>query len=130
MIPRHWNSFGDLNTVMEEPTGTAERYKHFPLNIPMDVGAGSYWISGEDRVPLAGREVLCIVRDTDCITSCCGQSEGFRSIGVLGYIVEWHSEIEDGYPVSRVESITDEAHRIQLIQLLQQKYRTAQIEFL
>ncbi len=96
----------------------------------MDIGAGSYWISSEDRVALDQREVLCIVRDTDCITSCCGQSEGFRSIGVLGYIRTWQGTVEDGVPVSLVEPITDEEQRTRLISMIQKKYPSVQIEFL
>lgn len=117
-------------TGMERTTDKIREYRHLPLNVPMDMGAGSYWISSEDRVALDGREILCIVRDTDCITSCCGQSEGFRSIGVLGYIREWHGTAEDGMPVSLVEPMTDEAQRKKIERTLQLKYRTAQIEFL
>jgi hypothetical protein len=105
-------------------------YTHLPLNVSMQVGAGSYWISGEDRIPFNGREVLCIIRDTDCITSCCGESAGFRSIGVLGYIVEWHARIKNGMPVSIVEPIADEEEKQQLARTLQKKYRITQVEFL
>jgi len=105
-------------------------YLHLPLNVPIEMGAGSYWISSEHRVPFHGRDVLCIVRDTDCITSCCGMSEGFRSIGVLGYIAQWQNENRDERPVSMVEPITDHEEREELTRLLQQKHRIAQVEFL
>ena len=105
-------------------------YTHLPLNVPMETGAASYWIASEDRVSFKGREVLCIVRDTDCIASCCGASQGFRSIGVLGYIAEWRSETRNGLPVSRLEPLTDNEERKELTRALQQKYRTGQVEFL
>ena len=105
-------------------------YVHLPLNVSMEMGAASYWIASEDRVPFKGREVLCIVRDTDCITSCCGASQGFRSVGVLGYIAEWQAETRNEFPVSRVEPIAGEEERKELTRALQQKYRIAQVEFL
>ena len=105
-------------------------YRHLPLNVPIDMAAGSYWISAEERIPFNDREVLCIVRDTDCITSCCGQSEGFRSLGVIGYIVEWHGNNKDGHPASLIEPITDESVREELTKTLRAKYRIEQIEFM
>ena len=109
---------------------TVKEYSHLPLNMPMDMGAASYWISVEDRLPFRGREVLCVVRDTDCITSCCGQTEGFRSLGVLGYIVEWRTRIAGRLPVSMVEPITDMSEKEELTRALRQKYRIDQVEFL
>lgn len=111
-------------------TNKRKEYSHLPLNVPMEMGASSYWIASEDRLAFGGREVLCIVRDTDCITSCCGASEGFRSIGVVGYIVEWRSRTNDGLPVSIVEPIADEAEREELARALRRTYRIPQVEFL
>jgi hypothetical protein len=110
--------------------GKQKEYVHLPLNAPMEMGASSYWISAEERVPFLGREILCIIRDTECITSCCGESPGLRSIGVLGYIISWHARISDGRPISLVEPIVDEAQRTELSRLLRGKYRIAQVEFL
>ena len=73
---------------------------------------------------------MCIVRDTDCITSCCGESQGFRSIGVVGYIVEWHSTNENKLPSSVVEPIMDMAAREEISKILRKKYRVEQIEFM
>jgi hypothetical protein len=109
---------------------TTKAYEHLPLNVPMEMGTASYWIASEDRVPFNDREVLCIVRDTDCITSCCGASQGFRSVGVLGYIAEWHVETRNELPVSNVEPIADDEERKELTRVLQHKYRVAQVEFL
>jgi hypothetical protein len=105
-------------------------YRHLPLNIPIDMAAGSYWISAEDTIALGNREVLCIIRDTDCITSCCGQSHGFRSIGVIGYIVEWHANEENGRPSSVMEPIMDESTKEEIAKTLRKKYRVEQVEFM
>jgi hypothetical protein len=105
-------------------------YLHASLNTPIEMGASSYWISSEQRLSLDGRDVLFLVRDTDCITSCCGQSQGFRSIGVVGHVIEWHAGRRDGVPVSIVEPIVDEADRERITRLLQQLYKVTQVEFL
>ncbi|RJP74584.1 MAG: hypothetical protein C4532_01850 [Candidatus Abyssobacteria bacterium SURF_17] len=96
----------------------------------MEMGAASYWIAAEGKAPFGGREVFCIVRDTDCITSCCGMSQGFRSVGVPGYVVEWRTRMEEGLPVSVVEPIIDGTERAEIARLLQERYRVSQVEFL
>lgn len=96
----------------------------------MEVGASSYWISSEERVPFRGREALCIIRDTDCIASCCGESPGLRSIGVLGYIIGWHAGTSGGRPVTELDPLGDEDERAELSRLLRRTYRITQIEFL
>jgi hypothetical protein len=111
-------------------TAETRTYRHLPLNVPMEMAAGSYWISAEDRIAFGERDVLCIIRDTDCITSCCGESQGFRSIGVVGYVVEWHSRNENNLPSSVVESVTDMAAREEISKVLRRKYRIEQIEFM
>ena len=108
----------------------SKEYIHLALNVRMQMGAGSYWISSEERVPFGGREILCIIRETDCITSCCGESAGFRSVGVLGYIAEWHVKTKNDMPVSIVEPIVEEEEERQLAGALQKKYRITQVEFL
>lgn len=119
---------GDL--VAERMSADTRTYEHLPLNVPMDMAAGSYWISAEDRVAFRGRELLCIVRDTDCIDSCCGHSEGFRSVGVVGYVVAWRDRTENGQPVSSVEPIEDETERMEISGILRRTYHIEQIEFL
>jgi hypothetical protein len=109
--------------------GKAVTFIHLPLKVPMEMGASSYWISAEERIPFRGREVLCIIRDTDCITSCCGESAGLRSVAVPGYIVDWHSSSCDGRPVSTLEAVADETERKEVSRLVRQTYHVAQVEF-
>jgi len=113
----------------EKSKGKPVVYAHLPLNVPMEMGASSYWISAEESIPFHGREVLCIIRDTDCITSCCGESAGIRSVLIAGYIIDWHSSYRDGRPVSTLEAVTDETERQEVARLARQKYQVAQVEF-
>ncbi|RJP26347.1 MAG: hypothetical protein C4520_00740 [Candidatus Abyssobacteria bacterium SURF_5] len=107
-----------------------KKYIHFPLHVPMEIGASSYWISAEERIQFRDREVLCIVRDTERITSCCGESAGLRSIGVMGYITCWHAGIIEQHHFSILEPISDKGEQMELSRLLRAKYGIAQVEFL
>ncbi|GAB4343614.1 MAG: hypothetical protein Kow0099_22200 [Candidatus Abyssubacteria bacterium] len=107
-----------------------KEYLHAPLHVPMEMGASSYWITSEEKLGFQGRDVLFIVRDTDCITSCCGQSQGFRSIGVVGYIIEWRCTEREGMSVSIVEPVVDQVDREQILRQLRDRYKVTQVEFL
>jgi len=111
-------------------------YSHLSLNDEVDFFSGAYWISGEDRIPYNGREVLCIIRDTTSFTSCsaagCGtQFQGFRSILIPGFVTRYrYQKNKDGLEISDVEPIKDEDTRKAIREIVRSKYGTEQIELL
>ena len=110
-------------------------FAHLPLQEEMEFLAGSYWISGEDKIPYKGREVLCLVRDAGPFTTCgtggCRQFPGFRSILIPGFVIRHrYKKNEDGLEISEVEPIRHEDAKKDLGQIVQDRYSTPQIEFL
>lgn len=111
-------------------------FVHLPLQEEVDFFSGSYWISGEDKIPYEGREVLCLIRDTTSFTTCsaagCGtQFEGFRSILIPGFVQRYrYDKNEKGLEVSEVEPIKDEDTKRAIREVVRSKYGTEQIELL
>ena len=110
-------------------------FAHLPLQEEIEFLAGSYWISGEDKIPYKGREVLCLVRDAGPFTSCgaggCRQFPGFRSILIPGFVIRHrYKKNQDGLEISEVETINDEDTKKDLGEIVRVKYGTPQLEFL
>jgi len=110
----------------------SSQYAHLPIGEPVEFISSSYWISQEDKIDYHGREILCIVRETSCITCCDGSyCSGFVSILVPGFIKKYKYKIrEDGLSVSEVESIQDEKLIKEIRKIVLEKYPLAQVEFL
>lgn len=105
------------------------RYTHQELNRDIIAPSGYYTPLNEMRLPVDGREVLCVENQTVIDSSCCGVAD-FCSTTVPGYIVRWHYEKDRaGNPVSEVEPVADDAARDRIRKLLRGPGCTAEIEF-
>ena len=83
--------------------------------------AGYYTPQKEARLEYDGRSVLYVVGRAVLESSCCGEGE-WNYVLVPGYIVSWHSRVNDaGLAVSKIEPILDGAARSSISQMIQDK---------
>ena len=105
------------------------KYNHLELNRDVPAPAGYYTPLKEVRLPYNGREVLYTLSHAAIETSCCGKSD-FLSALVAGYITGWQvGKNKDGFPVSEVEPIRDEATRDAIRQIIQEKEHVTRTDF-
>lgn len=109
----------------------ASQYIHLPLNDPVEFISASYWISQEAKLPYKDEEVLCIVRETSCVSCCDGScSPGFISLLIPGIIRNYkYKKGEDGLFVSEVDPIEDEGVMEEVRKIALEKYPMTQVEF-
>ncbi|MEW6034407.1 MAG: hypothetical protein AB1603_06105 [Chloroflexota bacterium] len=99
-------------------------YTHAPLGEEVEFLAGSYHIEREERLPYDGREVLYLVGQTSKITSCCGVTNPFSFIKVVGYVRRWHHGTNDkGLPLSEVDMVREEREQHRIRELIHQRHQ-------
>jgi hypothetical protein len=104
-------------------------YTHLELNKDVPAPSGYYTPQKEAKINYKGREVLYTVSQAVIESSCCGVSD-FSSALVPGYIKEWRaSKNKDGFPVTEVEPITDEAARDAIRKIIKDNEHILQTEF-
>lgn len=105
-------------------------YVHYPLNQEITAIGGHYVITKELRMPIAGREVLVTVGYGVMDTTCCGLG-GCAYATVYGYIKDWKRERnDDGYDISRTESIGESSVKQQLTEQLLHQEAIQQVNYL
>ena len=105
------------------------QYAHLELNRDVPAPSGYYTPQKEVRLKLNGREVLYTVSQAVIESSCCGAS-GFCAALVPGYVTGWRvGENKDGFPVSEVEPIGDEATRDAVRKIIKENEHVCQTEF-
>jgi hypothetical protein len=104
-------------------------YVHLPLNREVESIAGTYILVREDRLEAEGREVLVVLGYGAFDSACCGVG-GCAYALVPGFVVEWHSAVREGLPVSRVEAIDDEILRRRIEAAIRRKETLSQVRFL
>jgi hypothetical protein len=104
-------------------------YTHLELNKDVPAPSGYYTPQKEVKVLYNGREVLYTVSQAVIESSCCGVSD-FSSVMVPGYIKGWRTlKNKDGFPVTEVEPINDEADRDAIRKIIKDNEHILQTEF-
>lgn len=107
-----------------------EDYVHTDLHEECAVIAGHYVLTQETRHPFDDREILYFVGCSVLDNSCCGYGN-FSYALVPGFIVEWKYKMTaEGFPVSKIELIRDQALKKDITSLLMQKEFVSQVNFL
>ena len=105
------------------------KYVHQELDQDVYFPAGCYTPHKEVRLKQNSREVLYVVGHVNVEASCCGCANWGYAV-VPGYIVNWQNERnEAGFPVSEVESISDEAVRKEIRETIQETENIYAVEF-
>lgn len=103
-------------------------YTH-ELNREIRSISGRYELDREERVHIAGHEILYAVGNAMVDSSCCGVW-GCRFALVPGVVVQFKCETDsDQNPVSIVEPIYDEALRKEIVQHLEKTEGVSQVRF-
>ena len=107
----------------------AVKYTHQELNKDVYALSGFYTPWKEVRLKYNNREVLYIIGHVVVESSCCGAANWSYAL-VPGYIVNWQKgSNEAGLPVSEVESISDEAARNDVREIIEETEDIYAIEF-
>jgi hypothetical protein len=105
------------------------KYTHLELNKDVPAPSGYYTPQKEVRLKYNGREVLYVLSEAVIESSCCGTGD-FISALVPGYVTGWRAgKSKEGYPVSEVEPIDDEAMRDAIRRIIKENEHVTQTEF-
>jgi len=109
-------------------TVALQDYVHDELNREVTAIGGHYVFIKEVLLPFRGEEVLYRVGYGVVDNSCCGIG-GCAYTLVVGFIRRWHKGIQEGLPVSEIESIRDSKIQNTLRHIIEQKEKTLQVTF-
>jgi len=106
-----------------------KRYVHQALGQEVEAIAGRYILQKEVRLPVQGREALCLIGHAAFDTSCCGAG-GCAYAVVPGFIVQWQSgATASGAAVSEVETVEEQAARDEIERRLKSEEQVHQVNF-
>jgi hypothetical protein len=110
-------------------------YIHQALNTELPVPSGYYVLFKELRLPIDGREVLCVtgVGVLEC-SACAGftivAGRGGEYALVPGYVVSWKSrQSDDGLAVTEVEPIEEDSVKQKIARTIRDTESIQNIEF-
>jgi len=117
----------------QAPESTVLEYTHLPLGEDVPAFSGYYMPEKEVRLPFNGREILYIIGQVVVETACqeitCNPGSSYYAM-VPGYILKWqHSKNKEGFPLSKIEAVTDFKTRKEIEHLIQEREAVTRIEF-
>ena len=104
-------------------------FTHPLLGEKVEAISGHYVPEREMLIKAFDREVVYIVGHVVIDTSCCGPGGGSYAL-VPGFVVKWkYASSPEGFPVSLVEPINDEAQRGEIKKIIIEREQVNQVNF-
>jgi hypothetical protein len=108
---------------------SCRNYVHQALHQEVSAIGGRYVLVKRARLPFRGREVLYLVGHAAFDSTCCGVG-GCAYALVPGFVLRWKEGTDaEGWPVSLVEPVRDEATQRALRRLIQEREVVQQVVF-
>ncbi|MGB5156597.1 hypothetical protein [Desulfobacterium sp. N47] len=105
-------------------------YVHTDLNEEFSAIGGYYVLTEETCHPFCDREILYLSGYCVTYNSCCGSGNLSYAI-VPGFIIDWkYKKNSDGFFVSRIEPVRDQALQKKITSMIEQKESVSQVNFL
>jgi hypothetical protein len=115
--------------MIEHSQVDPHEFVHPVIGEAVMTAGGHYVLSKEMRLSYHNKNVLVFVGYGVVDSSCCGVS-GCAYALVPGFVSQWkYKKNKDNLPVSRVESIRNEADRKKIRRLIQEKEMVHQVNF-